>query len=143
MPRAAHTLALAACLAVAAAPSAWAAGLTVTVEGVRDDRGDLRIALFDRPETFGETGKQRTRLVLPAAPGEVTAVFADVAPGTYAVTVYHDADRNGELNRALGLLPSEGWGVSNSAGPLSRPRWETASFSVPEAGATVRIRLHY
>lgn len=143
MPRAARPLVLAACLTAAAAPAAWAAGLTVTVDGVRDDSGDLRIALFDRPETFAEKGKQVARLVLPAAAGAVTAEFRDLAPGTYAVTVYHDADRNGELNRALGLLPSEGWGVSNSAGPLSRPRWQTASFRVPAEGGSVRIRLHY
>lgn len=142
MPRAARSLPLAAVLALAVAPAA-AAGLEVTVDGVRDDRGDLRLALFDRPETFAEKGKQVARLALPAAAGAVTAVFPDVAPGTYAVTVYHDADRNGELNRALGLLPSEGWGVSNSTGPLSRPRWETASFPVPADGAAVRIRLHY
>lgn len=137
-------VAVAAVLVALGSPgTAAAAGLTVTVEGVRDAEGDIRVALFDAPETFARRGKAAARLVLPAASGTVTAVFPDLPPGTYAVTLYHDADRNGDLNRALGLLPTEGWGASNHGSGLDRPQWERSRFDVPAEGAEVRVRLHY
>lgn len=117
--------------------------LTVRVENVRDARGALRIALFDAPDRFATRGGASLRARVPARQGVVEAVFPDLAPGTYALTLWHDADGDGELNRLLGALPTEGWGASNNPGALTRPTWENARFTVPPGGAEVTVRLNY
>ncbi|MDB4987056.1 MAG: hypothetical protein JWN04_2234, partial [Myxococcaceae bacterium] len=69
----------------------------------------------------------------------------DVKPGTYAVSVIHDENKNNELDmRWLPWpKPKEGVAVSNDpdnrAGP---PKWETAKFEV-NANTTVKATLKY
>ena len=56
---------------------------------------------------------------------------------------YHDEDGNGELNRFLGMIPQEGWGLSNNPAVGGKPAFKDAAVTVPESGADVAIRLNY
>lgn len=130
-------------LAAAPVPAARGGGLTVTVENVADARGDIRVGVFAGPERFATKGGADWRLAVPAVAGEVSIHFPDVPPGRYAVTLFHDADRDGEIDRLLGALPTEGWGASNNPGPFTRPTWDNAGIDVPAEGAIIRVRLNY
>ena len=122
---------------------AWAGDVTVMVEGVRNGKGEVRFALYDRASEF-PLGKQFDGLEVPAAPGEVSAVFRDVPPGIYAVAIHHDENSNNEMDLAFNLLPKEGYGFSNDAKViLMPPTFEAAAFAVPEAGITIRLHVVY
>lgn len=129
-------------LSAAAMPDP-APGLTVRVENVADDQGEVRIAVFTDAERFATEGGATYRAAVPAREGMVEAAFPDLKPGTYAITLYHDADGNGALTRFFGALPTEGWGASNNPGSMTRPTWENANFTLPESGSTVTVRLNY
>jgi len=45
---------------------------------------------------------------------KATCDFADIAPGTYALAVIHDENRDGELATNWMVMPQEGYG--NGAG---------------------------
>jgi uncharacterized protein (DUF2141 family) len=121
---------------------ARAAEVRVSVEGVRDDRGSILVAVCDR-EAFLGPGCRWTASV-PAGPGRVEARVTGVPPGTYAIQVFHDENGNMDLDRTFIGFPKEGLGFSNDApmkyGP---PKFEDAALAVTEAGASAALTLRY
>jgi uncharacterized protein (DUF2141 family) len=120
---------------------AQAATLTVTVDGAKAGGGPLTVLLFDRAEGFPKEARAAQRHVLPA--GQSTLALDNLKPGQYAVMAYHDEDGNGELNRFLGMIPKEGWGLSNNPAVRGKPAFKDAAVTLPEAGAALTLKLNY
>jgi uncharacterized protein (DUF2141 family) len=121
---------------------AAAATIVVTVHGVRNDHGQVRVALcpaanFLQPTCpwFGSA---------QAHPGDVRVTVSHVPPGTYAAEAFHDENDNGKLERSFFGLPEEGMGFSNDApmhfGP---PKFDAAAFQVDAADKEIGFRLKY
>ena len=121
-------------------------GVTVTVDisGLRNTKGLIRACLTARAETFPECEKdpQSLGLSVPAHNGPVL-VFRHVMPGTYAVSLFHDENGNGRLDKTMGI-PSEGYGFSRDApvrfGP---PKFDAAKFAVSGNDVTLKIQVRY
>jgi len=122
-------------------PAAEAAILNVTLGGAKAGGGPLTVLVFDGAEGFPKEARASTRHQLPA--GQSTLALEGLKPGQYAVMAYHDEDGNGELNRFLGMIPQEGWGLSNNPAISGKPAFKDAAITVPESGADVTIRLNY
>jgi uncharacterized protein (DUF2141 family) len=120
---------------------AEAATLTVTLDGAKTGGGPLTVLLFDRAEGFPRESNASGRHVLPK--GQSTLALDGLKPGRYAVMAYHDEDGNGELNRFLGMIPREGWGLSNNPAISGKPAFKDAAVTVPENGAAVTVNLKY
>lgn len=122
-----------------AAVAAQEAVLTVRVAGMARDEGSVRIALFDRAETFTEEPLHAV-VVVPRDGGAEWSVA--VPFGTYAVAVVHDRDGNGKLNTNILGMPREKYGFSNDArGTFGPPSFDDASFSVDEYAVRVEVRV--
>lgn len=103
--------------------------IVVTVVGLKDRRGRVGCALFD---------KQRHWLTPKAIAGvkrnipknqQVVCEFRNVPKGRYAVAITHDEDDDGEVDRGLFGIPSEGYCTSrNAKANFGPPSWEDASF---------------
>lgn len=146
VPQPARLLAALVCtLALASAPfAAHAAELTVLVDNVNDDAGQVLVGVFDQAETFprvmlrGERAAAKDR----DASGRVKIVFTGLAPGRYALSAFHDIDDNGNLNANLMGLPTEPYGFSRDArGNFGPPTFSDAAVDVPEAGLTITVRV--
>lgn len=122
-------------------PGAEAATLTVTLDGVKPGGGPLVVLLFDHAEGFPKETLASQRHVLPA--GQQSLALDGLKPGQYAVMAYHDEDANGELNRLFGMIPQEGWGLSNNPKVSGKPAFEDAAVTLPESGAAVTLHLSY
>jgi uncharacterized protein (DUF2141 family) len=122
-------------------PDSQAATLTVTLDGAKPGGGPLTVLLFDRAEGFPKEAGASQRHVLPA--GTSTLSIADLKPGKYAVMAYHDEDGNGELNRFLGMIPKEGWGLSNNPKASGKPAFKDAAITLPESGTALTLKLNY
>ena len=125
------------------------ASLTVSITGIRSDKGQVFIQLWNGAEGFPKQGEHAFKFVAidstKAVNGTVTTTFSDLAPGTYAVSTLHDENKNGKMdNNAFGM-PKEGWAVSNNIVTHTHaPSFQQASFQVPSAGqTTTSIALHY
>ncbi|MDE0202259.1 MAG: DUF2141 domain-containing protein [Rhodospirillaceae bacterium] len=127
---------------------AQAADLEVRIEGLRSTDGDVRVALHRHMEDAkfpGDAGVVGA-IVRPSASGTVRVVFADVAPGAYAVAAFHDADGDGELNQNFLGMPAEGYGFSNGAvGFMGPPSFADAAVIVDdeEAAPSVSVPIAY
>jgi uncharacterized protein (DUF2141 family) len=127
--------------ALLAAAPAQAATVVVTVNGVRNDRGHVRVAICRR-ETFLQAHCPWFGNA-PAHPGDVRVTVENVPAGTYAAEAFHDEDDNGRLERTFLGLPAEGMGFSNNArmffGP---PNFNDAAFPVA-ADTAISFALKY
>jgi len=124
-------------------PPAWAGDLSVTLTGVSADPGTLHVALWNDPDAFRDDARAVGRMTASAAPGDVTVVFPDVTPGTYALMAYHDADGDGQMDRFLGMIPTEGYALSNDPEGSGPPAFEACAFTVGAEDTEVTARLRY
>lgn len=140
----AHAKAVAALALLGLASSAWCADLTVQVRNISVDTGTLMVALFTETDEFPKTFRfgQQVAAARKAADGSLRVVFADLAPGRYAISAYHDLNSNGKLDTNLVGLPTEPLGFSNNAkvsfGP---PKFKDAAFDVGAQGASAVVSL--
>jgi len=134
-------LRLIALLLIAAAP-AQGSPVIVTVNGIRDGQGSIRVAVCPRANFLQPLCPYVARA--PAHAGATVVTIKDVPPGAYAVQAFHDANDNGVLDRNWLGMPEEGMGFSHDPpmryGP---PDFDAASFTLGAAGATVAIVLRY
>jgi len=135
-------LALAALLALAPI-NTQAAALTITVDGIRNAKGDIRLSIYAAPKEWPDHSAGDHDQVKPAKAGSIVFTF-DLPPGTYAVNGFHDEIGNGKFKTSLIGLPEEGYFFSNNVRPLlSAPSFEAASFKLPPQGAAISISVHY
>ena len=115
--------------------------LTVVVQGVKSDQGLLRMGLYNSEKEFMKTRWQSKGS--KAKVGELQLVFENVPPGTYAISVFHDANENGKLDSNFAGIPKEGFGFSNNAmGMFGPPSFEEAKFAF-EGEKKIEIMLKY
>ncbi len=134
---------MAACLA-AAAP-APAGEVIITVTDVRSSKGVVRACMTTRedifPKCIKDPGAHRT--VVPA--GETIEIrFTGVKPGNYAVALLHDENNNGKADRAMGMMPKEGYGFSRDAPvKMAPPKFRDAVFKQEEGTSRMTIKMRY
>ncbi|MFW5659673.1 MAG: DUF2141 domain-containing protein, partial [Bacteroidota bacterium] len=118
--------------------------LEIHLLNVRNTNGHLLIALFDQQSGFPESFDAATlRMIVPAQPGKQRVTITGLDDRDYALTVFHDENDNGKLDKnALGM-PLEGYGVSNNARNRFRaPDWSRAKFRMRD-GKKLYVKLAY
>jgi uncharacterized protein (DUF2141 family) len=108
--------------------------LTVRVVGARNASGEIRVALFQNAEGFPSDASKALR-TQPAQidPQTLSAKvsFAGIPQGVYAVSVFHDENGNGKLDKNLVGIPKEAYGASNNPPKKMRaPTFDEAKFSL-------------
>ncbi len=141
-------LAVVSTLMSAAAESAAGAeggsSLKVFVNQVRNDRGNIRVALWSNPEHFTDGDRVLLETIEPASSGRKLVEIQNLKPGLYALAVYHDENANGEFDQTWIGMPAEGLAFSNGAwiSPFGPPSFEEAAIEVN--GSTVtEVDLRY
>ena len=123
-----------------------ASEVTVKVEGFTGKDGVALVALFDSEATWLEIPKA-VQVVRAKITGKALSVkFRGVRPGTYAVEVIHDENKNNKLDmRWLPYpKPKEGAGASQGAkGKMGPPKWDDAKFKVADKPVAVTVKLQY
>lgn len=133
---------LAALLAGRATAETPGATVEITVSGIRDGRGVVRVAVCTQAEFLGKHCTHE--VAVPAQQGRVIAFLPGVVPGRYAAQAWHDASSRGKLDRNLLGVPREGIGFSNDPPLLlGPPGFGDATFDVGPAGGQSSIRLRY
>ena len=120
-----------------------AANLTVTVEQVRNSKGEIRFSIFNVPSQFPQ-GNELDSKDIPAQLGFVTVQFYNLIPGAYAIAIHHDENSDGEMNTNFIGLPKEGYGFSNNAKVnFAPPVFEAAVFNLDVGDKSIRLRVVY
>lgn len=122
---------------------AHAADIVVTITGIDKSVGTVQLVLFDNPEAFPDDEQASVQQLTLAAEKElVIARLTDVLPGTYAISVFHDANSNGFLDRNFTGAPIEEYGFSNNVHPPQGiPSFAEAAFTVETFELELMIEL--
>ena len=114
--------------------------LKVNIQGIHKNEGSIAISLYQTEENW--LGKELRSERFAAEPPAAAWSVKDLAPGEYAISVYHDKDKNGELNKGAFGRPTEPYGFSNDArGRFGPAKWEHAKFTIIEGENEVNITL--
>lgn len=128
-------------LVAAATVYTYAQELKVVVKNVKSDDGMVRLALYNSEDQHMK--KEFKAVEVKSKNGETVAVFKGITPGTYTISVIHDANDNKELDSNFIGIPKEGFGFSNDAmGSFGPPDFKKASFEFTSDKAVV-INLRY
>ena len=138
-------LALAGAGGLCAAAPAMAGDVVITVTDLRNSKGVVRACMTTRsdifPKCIKDTGAHRT--VVPAS-GKVEIRFTGVKPGRYAIALLHDENNNGKADRAMGMMPKEGYGFSRDAPVrMAPPKFRDAVFEQGEAAQRLTVKMRY
>ncbi len=100
---------------------AAALDVTITVKGIRNAKGKIAAVAFANKDGFpDQVAKALAQAVVEAHQGTVTLTLKNVPAGKVAITVLHDEDANGKLNRNIFGIPLEGVCMSGKP-PGNRP----------------------
>lgn len=127
---------------------ALSADIHVSVTGVRSADGAVLACLWMTGWGFPscEDGRSNVRQIkVPAQQGTVSFTFEAVPDGSYAISVGHDQNNDGVLERHKYLkYPIEGAGISNYAvPPRFIPLHHEATFDVKGPVTEVQIPMLY
>lgn len=128
--------------APATSPTATKGSVEVAVQGVRNTRGVVRVALCTSAEFLGDHCAYNA--AVPAQRGTVLVRLADVPSGAYAAQAWHDEDNSAHMDRDLFGIPRMGVGFSNDP-PLAfgPPKFDDAQFAVEQKVSRASLQLRY
>jgi len=123
--------------------NAQTANLTVNVTNVNFPEGKIMLALFNSKETYFDLDQMVAGFEIRADSSVVTCTFQDLPTGTYAITIYHDKNNNGEMDRNWLGMPKEGYAFSNNFTSAIRPAsFNDAAFQLRK-DTTLVIKMIY
>lgn len=116
--------------------------IAVNVTGVKSSSGNVYVELYSDPKTFRKSALAFKVADTKAQNGTVTIKFTDVNPGIYAILAFHDEDGNGVLNKRFGMIPTEGYALSNNPNVFGPPAFKDSEFEVL-SDKELTLPMHY
>ncbi len=119
--------------------------LTIDVSGLRNSKGTVQFALYNREDAFPDEHYKKyfKKLTGKIVNGTSTITFKNLPEGKYAVNILHDENNDGKIKKGI-ILPKEGIGFSNyeSIGFSNRSSFTKASFIV-QKDKRIKVNLIY
>jgi uncharacterized protein (DUF2141 family) len=114
--------------------------LEITITGFEKSGGNVFVAIYDSETTFLK--KQKYGIIKHISGDKITVVFNDLPSGTYAVSCFYDANKNGKMDTKMFGIPKEQYGTSNGAkGFMGPPKYSDAKFELTE-NKSIKIKLN-
>ena len=126
--------ALAGCLATFVGTAAFAATLAVSIENIRENKGKLRLTIYEAKNWLDEnpasTAGARDFDLSERKGDEPVVLRLELASGEYGAVIYHDLNANVKLDRNLIGIPKEPYAFSQGFDKMRRPAFEDCKFVV-------------
>jgi uncharacterized protein (DUF2141 family) len=108
--------------------------LTIVVEGMSSNEGNLGVLVFNNAKGWPEDRTVALRdIAVPAQKGTQTLKVPDLPTGKYAVALIHDLNKNHKLDKNFVGYPKEQWGMSNNPhATIKSPPIEKAMFDLSQ-----------
>ena len=119
--------------------------ITVIVNGFKNASGNCIINIYTKSTGFPNNNKLAYKSIpVKIKNNSAQLIFENMEPGTYAVSVLHDANGNGVMDKNMFGIPSEGYGASNNIIPsFSSPKFEDSKFKITNQDKTIVIKIEY
>lgn len=121
--------------------TAHAGAVSVDLSGLRAG-GTLYVQLQTREQFLGAE-RVAGRIVTGPHAGALSVDLGDVPPGDYAITVWHDENGNNRFDVDAQGRPTDGYAAVNADALHGRPTFDQVKLTIPAAGLSVPLALHY
>ncbi|HAI77438.1 MAG TPA: hypothetical protein DCM08_14500 [Microscillaceae bacterium] len=117
--------------------------LKVSFSNLKTEKGQIYFALYKTKASFMQIEQAALAEVFSLADAQ-KGIYVSVTPGqTYAFTIFHDENGNGELDKNGLGIPKEGYAFSNNAtGAFGPPSFDKAGFQC-SMDCEQTIKLNY
>ena len=113
--------------------------LTVEFSGMKSDKGNLFVALYNNEVSFLKTGFRGE--IVKVENKKSIVIFKNIPKGIYAISSFHDANDNKKMDTNFFGIPKEPIGMSNDAtGFMGPPKYKDAKFNL-ESDKTITIKV--
>jgi uncharacterized protein (DUF2141 family) len=114
--------------------------LTVAASGLKNDKGTVQVGLYDAEGKFLNSIYKGASSSIKAK--SATVVFSTIPAGVYAISAYHDENKNGKLDMNFMGIPKEDIACSNNAkGFMGPPKYVDAKFTATK-DAIIEIKFN-
>ncbi|MEA3009433.1 MAG: hypothetical protein QOJ91_1125 [Sphingomonadales bacterium] len=119
------------------------ADIEISIEKLRNNRGELHFCLTREPAHFPDCRSDPGAVTrsAPATSGPIR--ITGLAPGAYALAVFHDENRNRKLDMLIGI-PREGFGFSrNPVVRFGAPKFRQVRIDLRAGFTRETVRMQY
>jgi uncharacterized protein (DUF2141 family) len=119
--------------------------LEIRITGLRNTKGKVSVNLFDNPDGFPEDPlKSFGWKSVKTVPDTVVIIFEELPFGNYAISVLHDENEDGRMEKSLMGIPREGFAFSNKCVPKFRsPDYKDAVISLKTRRLRTELKMIY
>jgi len=130
-----------AAVAASLAMFASAAELNVRITGITEKTGTIHVYVFTSAEGFPKEENAAVHADR-AVPASMQIDMAIQVPDSsaYALMAYHDKNGDGKMNRFLGMIPQEPYGMSRNPDVIGKPKFSDSAVR-PVAGELIVLKL--
>jgi len=117
--------------------------LNLTIKGTRNQRGQIIVQIYDDPKAFNTLQYDQAlhTLVVPLKGFNGHINFADLTPGSYAVSLMHDENQNQLFDTQGNFL--EGYAYSNNVGKTKTATFAQAQFDIKQVNKKLVLNMIY
>jgi uncharacterized protein (DUF2141 family) len=116
--------------------------LTVKISDIENSDGTLLVSVFSPDDDWLKETYTFHRLEVDMKDGVQSVDFTGLEPGTYAVSIIHDQNNNGELDSGMFHIPKEPYGFSNDAkGRMGPPGFDDCKFEYDGGLLEVQVTM--
>jgi uncharacterized protein (DUF2141 family) len=103
--------------------------LEVKMSGFKNNTGKVKVGLYNSEKTFLKS--TTVSLTSNITDNKSLVVFKDLEIGEYAVSIYHDENENGIMDKNMVGIPKEDYAASNNAkGFMGPPKYQDAKLNL-------------
>ena len=119
--------------------------LNIEIRELKNQKGQICLAIYSGGRGFPSNDKFSVRAqCVKIKETQQKVTFSDLKAGTYAVSVFHDANQDGKLNSNAFGIPVEGFGFSNNPTVITKPpKFIESAIFVAGSNTNIQIQLQY
>ncbi|NTW52619.1 MAG: DUF2141 domain-containing protein [Chlorobiaceae bacterium] len=118
--------------------------IKVNIGNVRSSEGFVGVALFLAKDGFPDKTERAIEGKRVQAGEHCMVMFENVPYGSYAVSVLHDENGNGKMDKTFIGIPKEGFGTSNNPKiRMGPPSFSESRFELDNKPVTLNITMNY
>lgn len=116
--------------------------LTVIVSDLKNNKGDVKLGLFNSEESYNGKSKKFKGAILKIENKKVKWEVKNIPFGEYAIKAFHDEDCDDKIDTNFLGIPTERYGFSNNVkGLFGPPSFDKAKFLLNKQDMQIEIKL--
>ena len=121
-------------------------GIEIIIPNLNSMDGQVGILVFQEKDGYPDQFEQALEsMLVPIDKIPFSIGIDNLLPGKYVITVMHDKNGNGKLDKNLFGIPKEGYGVSNnpSSQKFGPPKWEEGLIHLTQDQLKIEVQMKY